>query len=61
MHIMKGAFYMKNFIRLCLYGAATAIGVQLGTEAYNKLRNPKTRKDLKNKMSKVKTAIVKES
>lgn len=52
---------MKNFIRLCLYGAATAIGVQLGTEAYNKLRDPKTRKDLKNKINKVKTAIVKES
>lgn len=52
---------MKNFIRLCLYGAATAIGIQLGTEAYNKLRNPKTRKDLKKKMNKVKDAIVEES
>lgn len=52
---------MKNIIRLCLYGAATAIGIQLGTEAYNKLRNPKTRKDLKKKMNKVKDAITEES
>lgn len=52
---------MKNIIRLCLYGAATAIGIQLGTEAYNKIRNPKTRKDLKKKINNFKDAINKES
>lgn len=48
---------MKNTIKTFLYGATLAFGIQVGVDAYNKLKNPVTRKKIKNKFTKIKDTV----
>lgn len=48
---------MKNLFKRFLCGVVTAIGVSAGMDAYNKLKNPVTRVNIKKKFIKIKDAI----
>lgn len=48
---------MKNMLRTFLYGATVAFGIQAGIEAFNKLKNPVTRTNIKKRFVKIKDAV----
>ena len=48
---------MKNMFKTLLYGAIMAFGIQAGIEAFNKLKNPVTRVNIKKKFIKIKDAV----
>lgn len=48
---------MKNIFKTFLYGAITAFGIQAGIEAFDKLKNPVIRTNIKKKFIKVKDAV----
>ena len=48
---------MKNIFKTFLYGAITAFGIKAGIEAFDKLKNPVIRTNIKKKFIKVKDAV----
>lgn len=48
---------MKKMVGWFLYGATMAFGIQAGIEAFNKLKNPVTRANIKKQFSKIKDAV----
>ena len=48
---------MKHTFKRFLDGATVAFGVQVGFEAFNKLKNPVTRTNLKRRLQKIKDAV----
>ena len=49
---------MKNIFKSFLYGAITALGVQVGIELFQKVKNPVTRVNIKKRFIKIKDAVI---